>query len=190
MVDQNRFWSRSRECCNECQRTCVSRAVVLDAHGKAGPRLGDWRVRNLPLPFAVDARPRGDAALWHRGRRPRHRASVHRRRCHHRSVASSYMARHTPFAAGPYAGASTSEQPHPLVSRPRSSVNSESGDAPGAQGARRAHTGSRQPTSNASPRDQRRSNVTGLLGRDTCPGMHCPKGTLQMTTTVQRRLTP
>ena len=41
----------------------------------------------------------------------------------------------------------------PLVSRPRSPVNTEGGDAPGAQGARRAHTGSMQPTSNAAPRD-------------------------------------
>ena len=40
-----------------------------------------------------------------------------------------------------------------LVSRPRSPVNTEGGDAPGAQGARRAHTGSMQPTSNAAPRD-------------------------------------
>ena len=39
------------------------------------------------------------------------------------------------------------------VSRPRSPVNTEGGDAPGAQGARRAHTGSMQPTSNAAPRD-------------------------------------
>ena len=36
----------------------------------------------------------------------------------------------------------------PLVSRPRSPVNTGGGDAPGAQGARRAHTGSMQPTSN------------------------------------------
>src|SRR6476659_4203965 len=40
-----------------------------------------------------------------------------------------------------------------LVSRPRSPVNTEGGGAPGAQGARRAHTGSMQPTSNAAPRD-------------------------------------
>ena len=40
-----------------------------------------------------------------------------------------------------------------LVSRLRSPVNTEGGDAPGAQGARRAHTGSMQPTSNAAPRD-------------------------------------
>ena len=40
-----------------------------------------------------------------------------------------------------------------LVSRFRSAVNTEGGDAPGAQGARRAHTGSMQPTSNAAPRD-------------------------------------
>ena len=40
-----------------------------------------------------------------------------------------------------------------LVSRPRRPVNTEGGDAPGAQGARRAHTGSMQPTSNAAPRD-------------------------------------
>jgi hypothetical protein len=40
-----------------------------------------------------------------------------------------------------------------LVSRLRSSVDTEGGDAPGAQGARRAHTGSMQPTSNAAPRD-------------------------------------
>jgi hypothetical protein len=35
----------------------------------------------------------------------------------------------------------------------RSPVNTEGGDAPGAQGARRAHTGSMQLTSNAAPRD-------------------------------------
>jgi len=40
-----------------------------------------------------------------------------------------------------------------LVSRPRSPVSTEGGDAPGAQGARRAHTGCMQPTSNAAPRD-------------------------------------
>ena len=37
------------------------------------------------------------------------------------------------------------------MSRPRSPVNTEGGDAPGAQGARRAHTGRMQPTSNAAP---------------------------------------
>src|SRR4029450_5397388 len=40
-----------------------------------------------------------------------------------------------------------------LVPRPRSPVNTEGGDAPRAQGARRAHTGSMQPTSNAAPGD-------------------------------------
>ena len=44
-----------------------------------------------------------------------------------------------------------------LVSRPRSPVHTEGGDAPGAQGARRAHTASMQPTSNPPPPRLRRN---------------------------------
>jgi hypothetical protein len=59
----------------------------------------------------------------------------------------------TPYATLRTFHRATGQERTGLVSRPRSPVNTEGGDAPGAQGARRAHTGSMQPTSNAAPRD-------------------------------------
>ena len=57
-----------------------------------------------------------------------------------------------------------------LVPRPRSPVNTEGGDAPRAQGARRAHTGSMQPTSNAAPGDAAPAECKRISGTRVLAG--------------------